>query len=408
VSGASNPHEAIGAAASVSPNAEASVAAVTATASDRDSLTDHAILAVDDNRRDLASLAYVLERGGFSNVRTTTDAFAAIEMYAQEPPDLVVLDLHMPQMSGFDLMERLGPLTERGMDIPCLLLSADTSEDAKRRALSAGARDFLIKPFDRTELLLRVRNLLEVRQLQARLYRRTVTLEQEVAARSRDLEDAYAEVLGRLALAAEYRDDETQEHARRIGRSTALIATKLGVPDDDVELLSRAAPLHDIGKIGIPDAILLKPDRLSPDEFELSKSHTTIGAGILSGSSSPLLRLAEEVALTHHEHWNGSGYPQGLSGERIPLAGRIVAIADVFDALTHDRPYKPAWAVEHAVAEIVGQSGKQFEPRMVDAFRELEHASLVEAPDRGDRANRARVSHRVRVRVASRPGAAES
>jgi putative two-component system response regulator len=213
-----------------------------------------------------------------------------------------------------------------------------------------------------------------------------------------------------LALAAEYRDDETQEHARRIGRSAALIATKLGVPDDDVELLSRAAPLHDIGKIGIPDAILLKPDRLSPDEFELSKSHTTIGAGILSGSSSPLLRLAEEVALTHHEHWNGSGYPQGLSGERIPLAGRIVAIADVFDALTHDRPYKPAWAVDHAVAEIVGQSGKQFEPRMVDAFRELEHASLVEAPDRSDRsdrASRARVSRRVRPAVASRPGAGE-
>jgi HD-GYP domain-containing protein (c-di-GMP phosphodiesterase class II) len=214
-------------------------------------------------------------------------------------------------------------------------------------------------------------------------------------------------VLGRLALAAEYRDDETQQHAWRIGRSAVLIATELGVPDEEVELLGRAAPLHDIGKIGMPDAILLKPEKLSPAEFEQSKSHTTIGAGILSGSDSPLLRLAEQIALTHHEHWNGGGYPRGLSGERIPLAGRIVAIADVFDALTHDRPYKPAWSVEEAVAEIVSQSGRQFEPRVVDAFLQLEHSSLVKGAEEGEHSNGPRLSRRIRTWLAGQPGAEE-
>jgi putative two-component system response regulator len=157
-----------------------------------------------------------------------------------------------------------------------------------------------------------------------------------------------------------------------------LLGRALGLQEEDVELLSRAAPLHDIGKIGIPDAILLKPAKLSPVEFEQSKTHTTIGAQILSGSSSPLLRLAEQIALTHHEHWDGHGYPRGLAGEQIPVAGRIVAIADVVDALTHDRPYKPAWSVGKAVAQIVGQSGRQFEPRIVAAFVELDHESLLE------------------------------
>jgi putative two-component system response regulator len=382
----------------------ANIAAGAAATAERDRLTDHKILAVDDDTRDVASLLSVLERGGFTNVRTTTDAFEAIELFVQDPPDLVVLDLHMPQMDGFEVMERLGPLSEQGTDVPFLLLSGDASEASKRRALSAGARDFLVKPFDRLELLLRVRNLLQVRQLQSRLYQRTVTLEQEVAARSRDLEGAYAEVLGRLALAAEYRDDETQQHAWRIGRSVALIAGELGVPDEEVELLSRAAPLHDIGKIGIPDSILLKPEKLSPAEFEQSKSHTTIGAGILSGSTSPLLRLAEQIALTHHERWDGGGYPRGLSGEGIPLAGRIVAIADVFDALTHDRPYKSAWSVERAVAEIVSQSGKQFEPRVVDAFRQLEPASLLNGADEAEHGIAPRLSRRIQTWLAAKPG----
>jgi response regulator RpfG family c-di-GMP phosphodiesterase len=383
----------------------ASVSANTAMIAEHGQLTEHKILAVDNDQRDLMSLSYVLERGGFNNLRTTTDPYRALELFVAEPPDLVVLDLHMPRMDGFELMDRLGPLTEHGTDVPILVLSADTSEAARRRALSAGARDILTKPFDRTELLLRVRNLLQVRQLQARLYQRTITLEQEVAERSSDLEGAYIEILNRLALAAEYRDDDTQEHAWRIGRSAGLLAAKLGLPDEEVELLSRAAPLHDIGKIGIPDAILLKPEKLSDAELEHSRAHTTIGAGILSGSRSPLLRLAEQIALTHHERWDGRGYPQGLSGERIPVASRIVAIADVFDALTHDRPYKPAWSVSCAVQEIVSQSGKQFEPRVVDAFKELEHEALLESVDAGERATSAPLSVRAgRDWLAGQPG----
>jgi putative two-component system response regulator len=361
-----------------SPGGGSSVSANIAQLGEQDQLHDRPILAVDDDQRDLTALTYVLERAGFTNIRATTDASRVVELFVAAPPDLVVLDLHMPRIDGFELMERLGPLTGHGADVPLLVLSGDDDDNARRRALSAGAREILTKPFERTELLLRVRNLLQVRQLQSRLYERTALLEKEVADRSRDLEGAYIEVLGRLALAAEYRDDETQEHSWRIGHTVRLLGRALGLQEEDVELLSRAAPLHDIGKIGIPDAILLKPAKLSPVEFEQSKTHTTIGAQILSGSSSPLLRLAEQIALTHHEHWDGHGYPRGLAGEQIPVAGRIVAIADVFDALTHDRPYKPAWSVGKAVAQIVGQSGRQFEPRIVAAFVELEHESLLE------------------------------
>jgi cyclic di-GMP phosphodiesterase len=198
-----------------------------------------------------------------------------------------------------------------------------------------------------------------------------------VAQRTRDLEQARLEILNRLALAAEYRDDDTQEHAWRIGRTCALLALAVGLPEGEAELIRRAAPLHDIGKIGIPDAILLKPGRLSGAEFGVIKTHTTIGAEILSGSRSPLLVLAERIARTHHERWDGRGYPRGLAGEQIPLAGRIVAVADVFDALTHQRPYKEAWPVQQAVSEVLAQAGAQFDPRLVDAFSRLDHSTLL-------------------------------
>jgi putative two-component system response regulator len=274
-------------------------------------------------------------------------------------------------------MERLGPMTDDGRGVPFLVLTADATEETKRRALSVGARDFLTKPLDQIELLLRVRNLLQVQQLQGRLREQNESLEDEVFERTRDLEQARLEMLDRLALAAEYRDDDTQEHAWRIARSCALLASRLGLPDRGVELIRRAAPLHDIGKIGIPDAILLKPGKLTDLEFERIKTHTTIGAEILSGSRSPLLRLAERIALTHHERWDGLGYPRGLSGDEIPLAGRIVAVADAFDALTHERPYKEAWPLEKAVREILAQAGRQFDPGVVDAFSRLDHHTLL-------------------------------
>jgi putative two-component system response regulator len=335
------------------------------------------ILAVDDEESNLLLLQRILERAGYTHVDVTTDPARVPGMFIETRPDLVLLDLHMPGMDGFELMERLGPVTGDGTQVPFLVLTADATEETKVRALSVGARDFLTKPLDQIELLLRVRNLLQVQQLQDRLWEQNANLEDAVAKRTRDLEQARLEILDRLALAAEYRDDDTQEHAWRIGRTCALLALGLGLPHPEVELIRRAAPLHDIGKIGIPDAVLLKPGKLNEDEFEEIKTHTTIGAEILSGSRSPLLRLAERIALTHHERWDGRGYPRGLSGEEIPLSGRIVAVADVFDALTHERPYKEAWPVEKAAAEILGQAGRQFDPGLVDVFARLDHPTLL-------------------------------
>lgn len=231
-----------------------------------------------------------------------------------------------------------------------------------------------------------MRNLLHVKHLQDRLREHNAQLEDEVAERTRDLEQARAEMLERLALAAEYRDDDTQEHAWRIGRICALLALKLGLAVEEAQLIGRAAPLHDLGKIGIADAILLKPGTLTEQEFDVIKTHAAIGSQILAGSRSPLLRLAEQIARTHHERWDGRGYPAGLRGEEIPMTGRIVAVADVFDALTHARPYKRAWPVDVAVDEIVRQTGGRFDPRVVAAFSMLDHAALLsQAGDWGSR-----------------------
>jgi putative two-component system response regulator len=336
------------------------------------------ILAVDDEESNLLLLRQILERDGYTSVETTTEPSRVPGMFADSHPRLVLLDLHMPQMDGFELMERLNTTTGERRSIAFLVLTADATEETKRRALSMGARDFLTKPLDRIELLLRVRNLLQVEELQDRLFAQNADLEDEVAERTRDLEQARLEILERLALAAEYRDDDTQEHAWRIGRTCVLLAIGLGLPHREVDLIRRAAPLHDIGKVGIPDAILLKPGRLTAEEFETIKTHTTIGAEILSRSRSPLLVMAEEIALAHHERWDGRGYPFGLEREQIPVPGRIVAVADVFDALTHERPYKRAWPVREALAEILQQAGRQFDPEVVQAFSRLEHPTLLE------------------------------
>lgn len=335
------------------------------------------ILAVDDERANLLLLERILGRAGYTQVETMMDPSGVASRMEEVRPDLLLLDLHMPQMDGFDLMERLAPLTGAGNDVPVLVLTADTSDLTRRRALAAGARDFLTKPLDPVELMLRVRNVLQVQQLQNWLREQNESLEDDVTSRTQEVEQARLETLDRLALAAEYRDDATHQHARRIGDTCALLGAGVGFPDEDVELLRSAAPLHDIGKIGIPDEILLKPDRLHPDEFEQMKAHTAIGAEILSGSHSPVLRLAEVIALTHHERWDGRGYPSGLSGEDIPLPGRIAAVADVFDALTHERPYKAAWSVESSVAEILDQPGRRFDPRLVEVFAGLDHEALV-------------------------------
>ncbi|HLI59755.1 MAG TPA: HD domain-containing phosphohydrolase [Solirubrobacteraceae bacterium] len=345
-------------------------------------LRDLRILAVDDQEVNLLFLRRTLEAAGCRRVISERDPARVPAAFVRTEPDLVVLDLHMPGMDGFELMRRLAPIAGGRSGVPFLVLTGDEEEEVRQRALGAGARDFLTKPFSPTELILRVRNLLEVQQLHRRLRAQNLGLEQLVAQRTRELEQARMEVLGRLALAAEYRDDATQEHAWRIGRICRRLAHEAGLDDAQADLIERAAPLHDIGKVGIRDAVLLKPAKLSPPEFDEIKAHTTIGAEILSGSSSSLLRLAEQIALSHHERWDGSGYPNGLRKHEIPLAGRIVAVADVFDALTHERPYKRAWPVGDAVREVLAERGRGFDPEIVDAFAALDHVALRGPTDR--------------------------
>jgi len=248
-----------------------------------------------------------------------------------------------------------------------LMLTGDDTPEAKREALSRGAKDFLNKPFHSDEVLLRIGTLLETRFLYLQIQSQNQILEAKVRDRTRELEAAQIEIIERLARAAEFRDDNTGQHTERVGQMAALIAGQIGLSDTQVSLIRRAAPLHDVGKIGIPDSVLLKLGKLTPEEFGLVKTHTSIGARILSGSRFTILRLAEEIAYNHHERWDGDGY-NGASGSDIPLAGRIVAVADVFDALTQKRPYKAAWPVNEAIAEIDRQRGRQFDPALVDAF----------------------------------------
>ena len=338
------------------------------------------ILAVDDQTVNLLFLRRTLENAGCRHVSTEHNPARVPALFVETEPDLVVLDLHMPEMDGLELMRRLAPIAGGRTGVPFLVLTGDEDESVKQQALQTGARDFLTKPFSPTELLLRVRNLLEVQQLHRRLRAQNTNLEQVVEQRTRELEQARVEVLTRLALAAEYRDDETQQHAWRIGRTCSHLARRLGLDDRAAELIGQAAPLHDIGKIGIRDAVLLKPGKLSDAEFDEIKQHTTIGAEILSGSGSSLLKLAEQIALSHHERWSGGGYPRGLREDAIPLVGRIVAVADVFDALTHERPYKRAWPLDEAVEEILAQRGRQFDPEIIDAFAALDHDALLHPP----------------------------
>lgn len=329
---------------------------------------DSTVLIVDDEESNLEMLGRVLNRAGYDNVHTTTDSRQVEQLFVEVEPDIVLLDLRMPHVGGFELLERLAPLIPPDSFVPILVISADFSAEAKQRALSMGAKDFLSKPFDSTEVLLRIRNLLEARHLALAVLEQNHVLENRVRDRSRELAQAQIEILDRLALAAEFRDDETRQHTQRVGEMSARIARSLGLAEPFVQLIRLAAPLHDLGKIAVPDSILLKLGRLSEDEFAVIKSHTTIGASILSGSRYPLLQMAEQIAMTHHEHWDGSGYSPGLRGEDIPLVSRIVAVADVYDALIHARPYKEAWTQEAAIAEIVRERGQAFDPLVVDAL----------------------------------------
>jgi len=325
------------------------------------------ILVVDDEPHNVMLLQRLLTRSGYAKVRTTTDPFQVEGMVRELDPDVILLDLNMPGIHGRELMQRLAARRQEPA-IPVIVLTGDGSPEARRQALKEGASDFISKPFDPPEVVARINNQIQTRLLKKQLLQTNQRLESLVAERTRELEESQLETLNRLSLAAELRDDDTGCHVSRVSEYAARLAHEAGLAPERCELIRRASPLHDIGKIGIPDRILLKPGKLTDEEFAVMKSHVLVGARILQGSTSAVVRLAESIALTHHERWDGRGYPAGLSGSDIPIEGRIVAICDVFDALTSERPYKHAWPVEKAVAELERCAGTQFDADLVACF----------------------------------------
>lgn len=342
------------------------------------------ILIVDDQEANVHLLRGLLQRTGYTNLCSTTDPRQTLTLFGENLPDLILLDLMMPHLNGFQVMELLKPLVAEDIYLPVLVLTADANPQARQRALAGGAKDFLTKPFNPTEVLLRIRNLLETRFLHVQLRNQNEILEARVRERTADLEQARIDIIERLAMAAEFRDDTTGKHTQRVGQSCALLAGALGLSEEMVELIRRAAPLHDVGKIAIPDLILLKADKLTAEEFELMKTHAMIGARLLSGSRFPLLRLAEAIAATHHERWDGAGYPNGLKGDAIPLEGRIVAVADAYDTMTNDRPYRKALSTEEAWEILRNGAGSQWDGAIVEAFAGVKLRPKGDADGPGD------------------------
>jgi putative two-component system response regulator len=319
------------------------------------------VLVVDDHEPTLQMLSSLARHGLGASVRGTTDSRDVLALFAEFEPDLLLLDLHMPGLDGLALVEQVRQRVTHGEFLPIVMFSGDASPQARQRALELGASDFIAKPIVPAEVTLRLQNLLRLRRL-------TCRLEQEVQSRLSELRNAELDVANRLAMVAEFRDYPDGSHVQRVGQLSSLIARELGLPDNDVLHVRYAAPLHDLGKVSLPDTVLLKPSRLDAAEFALVRAHTTTGARMLAGSRSPILQLAETIAQFHHENWDGTGYPAGLAGENIPAAGRIVRVADAFDALTHHRPYKAKWTMDEAMTWMESMRGRNFDPRALDAL----------------------------------------
>ncbi|HYF11829.1 MAG TPA: HD domain-containing phosphohydrolase [Actinomycetota bacterium] len=324
------------------------------------------VLVVDDSMANVELLRRILSAAGYENVDGETDPRRVLDRFDDDPPDVILLDLHMPHLDGFGVLELLRARADASF-VPIIVLTADATPEARLRALAAGATDFLTKPFDVSEVVLRVRNVTRTQRLYRQLEDLNSHLERRVLQRTSDLERAQLDTVERLALAAEYRDDNTGEHIARVGRTSAQLAAHLGLPASDLETIGHAATLHDVGKIGVRDSVLLKPGPLTEAEFALIRMHTDIGGRILSGATSPVLRAAETIARFHHERWDGTGYAR-VPGPDIPIQARVVSIADAFDAMTSDRPYQRARSAEEATQEIGRCAGSQFDPAIVEAF----------------------------------------
>ena len=340
------------------------------------------IMIVDDISLNIKVAKAHLASAGYSDFVSVTDATIAMATIRRDNPDILLLDIMMPEVSGIDILTEISDDAMCGR-LPVLVLTGSESQDVRRQALQLGAFDFLAKPVDSDELILRVGNALKLKNHQD-------NLEREVKRRTAQLEKSREEVIHCLAKAAEYRDNETGRHIVRVASYVVAIAQELGLDEETIGLLSQAAMLHDVGKIGIPDAILLKPGKLTPEEygviqnhcsmgkricermssneFSVYTSHASLGAAILEECTSEVMFMASRIALTHHEWWDGSGYPLGLAGESIPIEGRITAVADVFDALSSKRPYKKAFPLAKCLAIMEQGRGTQFDSNVLDAF----------------------------------------
>jgi len=341
-------------------------------------LRNSRVLICDDSTTNVLLLKALLEAEGLQDVMTQTDPRQVLPcLQSKGDIDLLLLDLEMPHMHGFDVMRAIRemPSGQVGM-MPILVITGSAAKDAKTQALELGATDFVHKPFDQSEVLLRVRNLLRMRWGYVRQLHISEELERKVQARTQELTRATDAFVRKLAQVCEMRDIETGKHIARVGRMARMLAEACGMPDTICFMIERAAPLHDVGKIGIPDEILLKPGKLTEDEYAHMKQHASIGQSILNEHDSLLVQMAATIATSHHERWDGTGYPEGLRGESIPIEGRITAICDVFDALMSQRPYKNPWSEQDAVEYLVSQSGHQFDPNLVDLF--VQHIDDVE------------------------------
>ncbi|MFV1982714.1 MAG: HD domain-containing phosphohydrolase [Thiohalomonadales bacterium] len=327
------------------------------------------ILVVDDEAINIKLLDRILSLKGYKNIAFTQNPKEVLHLYKKFRSDLILLDIDMPELDGFGVMAELNTLDDDLLP-PILVLTAQYGQSFKQRALDSGARDYVTKPFHADELLSRVRNLLEVQMAHKYMRHQNEILEQKIKIRTKAIHETRLQVVRRLGRAAEFRDNETGLHIIRMSKMAVVLAQAAGVDEEQCDLLLNAAPMHDIGKIGISDKILLKPGKFEPEEWEVMQTHAQIGADILSGDDSDLMRMAHDIALSHHEKWDGTGYPNKLISTDIPFVGRITAIADVFDALTSERPYKKPWAIDKAVNHIKEQSAQHFDPVLVGIFLE--------------------------------------
>jgi len=324
-------------------------------------------LIIDDSRSSLALISSTIAAASAVDIETCLNPLEALQRCESTQFDILLVDHIMPGMDGVEVTRRLRA-RENYRSVPIVMVTSDIDRATRLEAIGAGATDFVSKPFDPIELQARVNNLLALRAAQIEVADHAARLTREIENATRHLAQREEEVIWRLARAIEYRDGDTGEHVSRVARISQLIAQGIGLEADHCRTIYLAAPLHDVGKIAIADAILGKPGKLTPEEFATMREHVTIGARILENGSSDLIRTAELIAQSHHERWDGKGYPDRLSGTDIPIEARIVAIADVFDALCSERPYKSAWPIEKAYAEILSSSGSHFDPACVAAF----------------------------------------